>query len=326
MIADTEAELHLLAERIGMRREWYQGDHYDLRPDGRALALAFGAKEMPTREMARRICGARKARRRASKPTMLLARAKINPFLAVGPPDARGWHPLRTIFQEVDLADALIVEEAEAESITFSVAGIPERNTITRTLELLRERTTIPPLRIHVEKRIPAESGLGGGSADAAAILRHLGRDLPDLAEIALRVGADVPFFLVGGRARAEGYGERLTPLPDLPRRPLVLARPEEGCPTAAMFGELDAAPRDFREFPEGDRLYNDFERVAPCASLDLIDRLLVHGAEDAGLTGSGSVVFGRFADDGEADRASEAMRDEAPWIYRAHTVPRLVV
>ena len=63
MVADTDEELHAMAERIGMRREWYQGDHYDLRPDGRALALAFGAREMPMREMARRVCAARKARR-----------------------------------------------------------------------------------------------------------------------------------------------------------------------------------------------------------------------------------------------------------------------
>lgn len=64
MIADTEEELHAMAERIGMRREWYQGDHYDLRPDGRASALSLGAVEMPTREMARRVCAVRKAKRR----------------------------------------------------------------------------------------------------------------------------------------------------------------------------------------------------------------------------------------------------------------------
>lgn len=63
MIADSEEELHAIAERMGMRREWYQGDHYDLRPEGRATALRLGAQEMPTREMARRVCAARKLRR-----------------------------------------------------------------------------------------------------------------------------------------------------------------------------------------------------------------------------------------------------------------------
>lgn len=66
MIADTDEELHAMAERVGLRREWYQGDHYDLRPDGRARALALGALEMPTREMARRVCAVRKAARRGS--------------------------------------------------------------------------------------------------------------------------------------------------------------------------------------------------------------------------------------------------------------------
>ena len=255
--------------------------------------------------------------------TTLDVRAKINPFLAVGPPDDRGWHPLRTIFQEIDLADTLTVERAEKDRVTFSVEGVPEANTLTRALDLIRESVDVPPVRIHVEKRIPAESGLGGGSADAAALLRHFG--VRDLAT-ALRIGADVPFFLVGGRARAEGYGEILTPLPDRPRRALVLARPEEGCPTAAMFRGLDAAPREFRAFPNEDVLYNDFERVAPCASLDLVERLLVHGAQDAGLTGSGSVVFGRFENADAAARAAARMRREAPWVHLGHTVARTLV
>lgn len=259
----------------------------------------------------------------------LLCPAKINTFLAVGPPDERGWHPLRTVFQEIDLADTLTIERAEEDSVTFSVAGIPERNTVSRMRDLLRERLDVPPLRIHVEKRIPSESGLGGGSSDAVGLMRAiLSLTNAALTEdekrgIALRVGADVPFFLVGGRARAEGYGERLEVLPDLPQRDLVLARPEEGCPTGAMFQALDATPREFRDFPEKDTLFNDFERVAPCASLDLIERLLVHGAADAGLTGSGSVVFGRFDDPRVADRAARAMRGEAPWVHRGRTLVR---
>lgn len=229
------------------------------------------------------------------------------------------------MFQEIDLADAITLEPAEEDAVTFSVPGVPARNTLTEALRLLRERLDIPPLRVHVEKRIPAESGLGGGSSDAAALLRHLGRGLPDLAEIALRIGADVPFFLVGGRARAEGYGERLMSLPDLPPRLLVLVRPAEGCPTATMFQSLDASPREFRDFPAEDILHNDFEQVAPCASLDLIDRLRVHGADDAGLTGSGSVVFGRFASLESARRAAALMAAEAPWVRLATTVPREV-
>jgi len=255
----------------------------------------------------------------------LAAPAKINAFLAVGPPDERGWHPLRTVFQAVELHDAIEIGESAQDRVAFSIAGVPERNTVTEALRLLREHVDVPPLAIHVEKRIPSEAGLGGGSSDAATILRHFGGGLsPEtLRTIALRVGADVPFFLLGGRARAEGYGERLTPLPDLPPRWIVLARPDEGCPTPEMFRRLDVKPREFRDFPEGDELYNDFERVAPCASLDLIERLLHHGADDAALTGSGSAVFGRFSDESDARRAAERMADEAPWVRLTRTLER---
>ena len=254
---------------------------------------------------------------------VLDCRAKINAFLAVGPPDGRGWHPLRTEFQEIDLHDVIAIERADRDRIEFSAPGVPENNTVAKALRLLREHTDVPPLHVRVEKRIPMESGLGGGSSDAAAVLRLFGAGLPDLAEIALRVGADVPFFLVGGRARAEGYGEALTPLPDRPPRPLVLARPAEGCSTVEMFRRLDDAPRDFLPFPKGDVLHNDFERVAPRACLDLLERLRVHGADDAGLTGSGSVVFGRFETPEAAARAGEAMRAEATWVHVGTTVAR---
>ncbi len=249
--------------------------------------------------------------------------AKINTFLAVGPPDERGWHPLRTIFQAIDLCDTLSIEGAEVDEVTFSAPGIPSQNTVTAALRLLREHLEIPPQRIHIEKRIPAESGLGGGSSDGAGVLLHFGGALPSdtLQEIALRVGADVPFFLVGGRARAEGYGERLGSLADLPKRWLVLARPEEGCSTAEMFRRLDEKTRPFLGFPCEDTLYNDFERVAPCASLDLIERLQVHGAKDAALTGSGSVVFGRFASEESARLAGASMKSEAPWVHVCSTL-----
>jgi 4-diphosphocytidyl-2-C-methyl-D-erythritol kinase len=249
--------------------------------------------------------------------------AKINTFLAVGPPDERGWHPLRTIFQAIDLCDTLTIEPADTDEVTFSVPGVPARNTVTEALRRLREHCEVAPHRIHIEKRIPAESGLGGGSSDAAGVLRHLGHGLSPqrLMKIALQVGADVPFFLLGGRARAEGYGERLASLPDLPKRWLVLARPDEGCPTAEMFRKLDEKPREFEDFPSGDVLYNDFERVAPCASLDLIEAILANGADDASLTGSGSVVFGRYPDETAARRGAEQMEKLASWLRICSTI-----
>lgn len=262
-----------------------------------------------------------------------LCPAKVNPFLAVGPVDSRGYHPLRTIFQAISLFDEVTVEtcsEADA-AITSDWPDLPERNTLRKTLEFASEYAQLPPLRIHLTKRIPSEAGLGGGSSDAAGLLRllpklSLGRLSPELlADIALAVGADVPFFLVGGRARAEGYGEKLTPLPDLAERQwLVVLKPNVGCATGEAYARLDERPYPWRDFPEGDELYNDFERVMPCDCDDWQERLLTHGARDVLLAGSGSSIFGRFEGESPAEQAAERLRAEgARHVWVCHTLTR---
>ncbi len=260
----------------------------------------------------------------------VLCPAKVNLFLAVGPVDSRGYHPLRTLFQAVGLYDELHVERSLTGShkITSNWPGMPEENTVSKALRMLAEIAMVPPLRIHIEKRIPAESGLGGGSSDAAGLIRAIHRFIPakiaatHLHDVAVAVGADVPFFLVGGMARGEGYGELLTPLPDREREWFVIVRPEEGCSTKDAFLRLDANPYPWREFPETDELYNDFERVMPCASDDWQERLLTHGARDVLLCGSGSAIFGRFRSEMEAERAAERLRDER--VPHAWVVPTL--
>lgn len=249
-------------------------------------------------------------------------RAKINTFLAVGPPDERGWHPLRTIFQEIDLADVITISPSDVDEVTFSVEGVPEENTVTKALRLIREHEEVPAVRIHVEKHIPVQAGLGGGSSDAAGIIRHFFADRSEDLKwhTARAIGADVPFFLYGGRAKGTEYGDSITPLPALPKRWLVLAQPAERCSTPEMFRQLDAKLREFRDFPTEDALYNDFERVAPCASLELIELLRVYGADDAALTGSGSVVFGRFQNRAAAESALAKIASDAPWCRLSST------
>ena len=257
--------------------------------------------------------------------------AKVNLFLAVGPKDARGYHPLRTVFQAVDLCDTLEIETgAERSEVTSDDPALPTDNTVAKALRLVAEVVSVPPLRVVLRKTIPAQSGLGGGSSDAAGLLRAvralMGRGVTDreLREVALAVGADVPFFLVGGRARGEGYGERLTPLEDAPTEWLALAMPDVRCPTPEMYRRLDDLSYPWREFPEGDELSNDFERVAPCECLDLIERLDALGAKGAGLSGSGSAVFGRFSSQEEAETAVERLKGEgASWAYAARTLGR---
>lgn len=261
----------------------------------------------------------------------VIAPAKINTFLSVGPPDASGYHPLRSYFAAISLADTLRITPGTRMEITCNWPDLPAENTLTKVLRLLRELSEVPPCQIELIKAIPAESGLGGGSSDAAALLRGLHRLYPDhwsaefMTSVAQAVGADVPFFLIGGLARAEGYGEKLTPLPDAPRRWLVVVRPDAGVPTAQAYRELDARERPWREFPDDSwTLYNDFERVMPCACGEAIERLQVHGATAAGLTGSGSAVFGLAPDEQAAHKIAQSMQHEGwPFVRPAHTLTR---
>ncbi len=254
--------------------------------------------------------------------------AKINTFLAVGPVDSRRYHPIRSIFQAVSLVDELTVEIAEEPSLEVEGMVLPPENTLTKALRLYRELIDLPPLRIHLRKEIPAQAGLGGGSTDAAGLLRILRRIEPDVpwdhaSHVAAAVGADVPFFLVGGMAKATGYGEILEPMSDSPRQWLVIAQPAESCSTVAAYQALDAKPYPWRDFPADlQELYNDFERVAPCGSLDLIERLQIHGCSRAGLTGSGSAVFGFCPDEVTAESVA-AKLEGAVFVRVCHTLTR---
>ena len=257
----------------------------------------------------------------------VFAPAKLNLFLAVGPKDARGWHPLRTVFQAISLGDTLEIERADALEVTFDDPRVPPENSVVRAVRLLQEVADYPPVRVRVTKRVPMESGLGGGSSDGAAILRSAHRlmrgALPAHEARALyrALGADASFFAVGGRAQGEGYGERLTPLEDAPEAWYILARPDVGCPTPAMYAALNERAYEFEEFAEG--LYNDFERVCPCECLDLIEALKTFGASEAGLTGSGSVVFGIASGESEAHRIEGEMKRVAPWTATARSLTR---
>jgi len=256
--------------------------------------------------------------------------AKVNLFLSVGPPDDSGMHPIRTVFQAISLFDTLRIERAPGRTaIEFEDEAVPEDNTLTKTLRLLAEVAELPPLNLTVIKRIPSEAGLGGASSDAAGLLRAiplLTRSRAsefELSEIARAVGADVPFFLVGGRAKAEGYGERLTPLEDPIPFWLVVAQPEARCSTREAYARLDEIQRSWREFPLADDLHNDFELVAPEESLALKQCLLDLNATEALLCGSGSAVFGIFPDEPSAERARRAVAPEVggkAWVCRSLT------
>jgi 4-diphosphocytidyl-2-C-methyl-D-erythritol kinase len=257
-----------------------------------------------------------------------LAPAKVNLVLRVGPRRPDGYHELLSLMAPLDLADEVDVRiSARPGPITCTVRGRPELdgpgNLAARAAALFRERFGVARgISIRIAKRIPVTAGLGGGSSDAAAVLRILARAfrVPDgraLAALALAVGSDVPFFLGSGAAWARGRGERLTAA-RVPALHLVLVYPPDPA-LAIRAGEAyawldldrgDAAPRLPRR---GGRyrpslLGNDLQE--PCLarrpSLRVALGCLVgRGARAAIMSGSGPTLFGVFADREEARRAA---------------------
>lgn len=236
--------------------------------------------------------------------------AKINWALRITGKRRDGYHDLETVFQTISLHDELTITPAERLSLSCDDPTIPtdDSNLILRAARAVGT----PPVHIELKKRIPAGGGLGGGSSNAAAVLRALGGGRK-LDEIALSLGSDVPFFLVGGTAYATGRGEQLIPLPPASGIPLLLVLPAERVSTAEAFSLITRyskplgidAYRDFLAHP--DLLVNDFEEPVFARLPHLRDykqRLLGAGAMWAAMSGSGSTIVGAFR--------SQALRDAA--------------
>lgn len=243
--------------------------------------------------------------------------AKINWSLRILGKRPDGFHDLETVFQTISLHDEMTFREADSFSFTCDDPAIPadESNLVVRAARALGT----PPAAIELRKRIPAGGGLGGGSSNAAATLQtldemfSLGR--PDLAQLALSLGSDVPFFLLRGKAYATGRGEILEPLPASPGIPLLLVLPEERVLTKDAFAAVTHFSRPLgRNGYSGFANYtNDFEgpvfaRIPRLAMLR--QRLREAGAEWASMTGSGSTLVGAFASSAARDRAAGLFED----------------
>ncbi len=264
---------------------------------------------------------------------------KINLFLRLTGTRPDGYHTLKTLFLPLaEPHDELRVMElpgAEGLSLTCSLPDLdPQGNTVAKAYRLYAQATGFAPgLRVHLEKGVPHGAGLGGGSADAACLLRYLNERAlaekrPALSQdkmmaLAARVGADVPFFLQAVPALATGIGEALTPVPHpLPGFGLVLVCPPVHVSTAWAFGEWDrreehnfftntltfAGWEDRKPLVHGFWLENDFERVIFRAYPELErlkERFLTLGADAALMSGSGSSVFGLFSKPERAQAAA---------------------
>ena len=272
--------------------------------------------------------------------------AKVNLRLQILGKREDGFHELRTIFQTISLHDEIRLRLSRKPGISLSVqgnqslAGEPrQRNLVYRAVEAVRRETKrTPGVEIELWKAIPAGRGLGGGSSDAAAAmlgyLRLTRQQLPlaKLVELAAGLGADVPFFLFGGRALGVNKGDEIYPLPDIAQQALLVISPRNiHVPTPAAYRWLNA-PRltNSAANPKlwgfcalcwsapGGGLSNDFESAVfrRHSRLRSIKReLLRRGATEALLAGSGSAVFGVFPSPAKARRAAVGFPDDQTFV-----------
>ncbi len=274
----------------------------------------------------------------------LLARAKINWTLDITGQREDGYHFMDMLMQPVTLSDMIDLEEAD--TVTLTCSGTPylppdEHHLAWRAAMALKQHTGCGKgASIHVHKCIPVGAGMGGGSADAAAVLvglnrlwqLHLSQDA--LEAIGLTLGADVPFCLRGGLQHVQGIGEKMSPVPCKKMLPLCVIQPCEGLSTGAVFkayhGEaVHACPHTLQamealqqgDLPKlsaslGNVLQSVSETMRPAIGLAIQD-LLKAGAVTAWMTGSGSAVFGVFQDSASAEKAEELLRSqyERCWV-----------
>lgn len=247
----------------------------------------------------------------------IAAPAKLNLHLEVLGRRADGFHALESIFQTIALHDVveLRLRSAPGIALTCDDASLPvdQGNLAWRAAAAFLARTPASGVAIALAKRIPHGAGLGGGSSDAAAVLRGLTRLLPDLwsadglAGLAAALGSDVPFFLIGGSAHGTGRGEILTALPDLPAQPVTVLMPDASLATPAVFKAMDDAergPRDLRGAASwqaalkrdgvvphlSNRLTPAARRLCPAVGT-LLDWLAVQGVPHL-MSGSGAACF----------------------------------
>ena len=281
----------------------------------------------------------------------LTAPAKVNLALDILDTRPDGYHDMKMVMQTISLCDTVSVEETAADfelrtDGDFIPAG--KKTLEQRAAEAFFEASglPVPGLRVTLEKVTPAYAGLGGGSADVAALLRIL-RDTyapelstEELERIGFTVGSDMPFCVRGGTALAEGRGEVLTDLPPLPDCWFVLCKPDFGIPTPSLFALVDGGELTCRPdiggmglaLESGDlagvaaRLGNVFEEVLPEEYHEVFtikNRLMELGALNAAMSGSGPTVFGIFSEQETAKRAAEVLKETYQQTYLAVPVKK---
>ncbi len=259
----------------------------------------------------------------------LKANAKINLTLDVTGKREDGYHIIDSVFQSVSLCDEIVVEKSDTVSVACDDSAICDKSNIAyKAAEKFFEYTAISGgAEIVIKKHIPLASGMGGGSADAAAVIVALDKifetklSQEQLCEIGLSVGADVPFCIMGGTARVGGIGEKMTKLPDIPNCVILLIKHGTKQSTADMYKKIDSCPQanlytqTVVDAIQNDDLYavcknvyNAFSSV--CNNYDLINNIKTTNPLAVSLSGSGPTVFAIYNNVDKAQIALKALED----------------
>lgn len=264
------------------------------------------------------------------------AHGKINLGLDVLGKREDGYHIVKMVMQTVDLHDTLEFKENSTGEITMTCDNdslpVDENNLCIRAAKLLKDEFKFEGgVDIHLKKRIPIAAGMAGGSTDAAAVLKavneifELGLTKRELMAHGAKLGADIPYCIMGGTALAEGIGEELTRLSPMPNTPILIAKPPVNVSTGMVYGALDSL--ESYEHPDIDALihaieYEDILGIAPKMGNVLADVTMPmvpeiekivsfmesHGAIRAMMTGSGPTVFGVFDDKDEMENCRKEL------------------
>jgi 4-diphosphocytidyl-2-C-methyl-D-erythritol kinase len=283
------------------------------------------------------------------------AYAKLNISLDVTERRADGYHDMAMVMQTVSLADEVEIRFNDTGVVraATNLSFVPgdERNLAVRAaLCYLRAvGQEGQGLSIRLEKRVPVGAGMGGGSSDAAAVLRalneHFDRPLScsELEQMGMKLGMDVPYCIAGGTVLAEGRGELLTPLTPLPETDVVICKPDFPISTPELFSRIDSRSSRCRPDTAGillalergdvralsQRMFNVFEDVLDRRANDINSiksMLLGFGAYGAAMSGTGSAVFALFPDAEHARWAADSLRPLHRETYVTKTIPRLDV
>ena len=269
------------------------------------------------------------------KTVKIKAKAKINLFLEITGKRENGYHDISTVMHEIGLYDEVTLTKNNSNEITITsdspAMPLDQRNIAYKCakafFEEVKEENT--GLNIDIRKYIPMEAGLAGGSTDGAAVLNGLnelyGNIFPKekLCSIGKKIGADIPFCIMGGAMLCEGIGEIMTPCATLPECVLLIAKGKEGVSTKEAYSNIDATPN--REIKENkmpsllgkgelkeicNAMYNCFEYLVPC--VEPIKKVMnKNGALRAMMSGSGSAVFGVFNDKQKAQNALKELKEK---------------